>query len=584
MTSKAIIDVDIDPQDKMGKFKALFDKFKAQLDTMPDAWSKVGEQTDHVGAGFAAMTAALVAQFEIMHEQESLRKQQLSDEEKAEKKKREATKAQEKAESAAAARRKKAIDDTKKIAGNIADATRDMLKWAAFDLAGGAVGLWGAEQFLRGIGDERRNAQGLGVSTGEKQALQVNMQRYFDVNSNLEQIANAQQDVTRWGDFARMGVNPQGKDPAQLALEMAMKVHDLYQKDQGNWTLGQAQGVGNFYSQDEWRRLGTTDVKDLRRSIQATTADFKNFGLSDNRFKVWQDFMVSVDHAGMKIRDVFIDKLYALERNGALDKIVNGFEKLAIKVFDRIDFEAIGKDLDKWATAVEHFDFDKFGKDLNGFIHDFEQFATWMHHVLVKLGVLHDPAPPPQTAPPSTTGMEGLGNNDPVRDAIIGGGAWVSAHLTGSLKDKGQRATLAGIEKQNGLPSGSLMALYGLESAYGRHAGLSSAGASGPFQFMKGTAGQYGVTNRADFGQESVAAGHYFKDLMKEFGGNLQKALAAYNWGQSNLEKDISKHGGDWLRYAPRETQSYVARGTMLITLNNQTGANVATTANGVAQ
>ena len=46
-------------------------------------------------------------------------------------------------------------------------------------------------------------------------------------------------------------------------------------------------------------------------------------------------------------------------------------------------------------------------------------------------------------------------------------------------------------------------------------------------------------------------AGGYLKSLYKRF-GDYPKALAAYNWGQGNLAKAITKYGDtEWLAHAP---------------------------------
>jgi soluble lytic murein transglycosylase-like protein len=91
---------------------------------------------------------------------------------------------------------------------------------------------------------------------------------------------------------------------------------------------------------------------------------------------------------------------------------------------------------------------------------------------------------------------------------------------------------------------------------------------------MGPTAAQYGV-NVNDLSSSANGAAHYLADLIKMFHGDLAKAAAAYNWGQGNLQKDIAKHGNDWLRYAPKETQAYVAKTTGIrVTVNNNTGGN----------
>src|SRR5690625_4464739 len=47
--------------------------------------------------------------------------------------------------------------------------------------------------------------------------------------------------------------------------------------------------------------------------------------------------------------------------------------------------------------------------------------------------------------------------------------------------------------------------------------------------------------------------------MVKEFDGELSKALAAYNWGPGNVNRAIKEHGTQWLAYAPEETRAYVA-------------------------
>lgn len=117
-----------------------------------------------------------------------------------------------------------------------------------------------------------------------------------------------------------------------------------------------------------------------------------------------------------------------------------------------------------------------------------------------------------------------------------------------------RKQRLAELEKKYNLPSGLLDSVWSAESGRGKNM-LSPAGAQGHFQFMPGTAKQYGLNDPNDFDQSSDAAARYYRDLMAKYGGNLQKAVAAYNWGPGNVDRK-------GLAAAPAETRNYISKVT----------------------
>lgn len=103
-----------------------------------------------------------------------------------------------------------------------------------------------------------------------------------------------------------------------------------------------------------------------------------------------------------------------------------------------------------------------------------------------------------------------------------------------------------------------LIAQIDVESA-GNPLAISKAGAKGVAQFMPKTAKQYGVdVGSIDSSIDGQA--RYMKDLLDMFGGDVKKALAGYNWGQGRVKKAADKHGDNWLKHAPKETQDYVRK------------------------
>ena len=91
----------------------------------------------------------------------------------------------------------------------------------------------------------------------------------------------------------------------------------------------------------------------------------------------------------------------------------------------------------------------------------------------------------------------------------------------------------------------------------------SPKGAFGLGQAMPATAAKYHVI-RGDSPEAARSQihgeGEMMKDLLSQFGGDWDKARAAYNWGSGNLQKAISKYGDDWRAHLPAETSDYLKK------------------------
>lgn len=148
----------------------------------------------------------------------------------------------------------------------------------------------------------------------------------------------------------------------------------------------------------------------------------------------------------------------------------------------------------------------------------------------------------------------GMGSNIPAGHPELDGGESVIPGAVASNR-------FAQLERQRNLPDGLLDSVWNAESGRGRNM-TSPVGAQGHFQFMPATAREYGLADPNDLSQSAEAAAHKYADLLRMYAGDVTKAIAGYNWGQGNLNKDIAKWGDDWLAHAPRETQQYVARVT----------------------
>lgn len=92
------------------------------------------------------------------------------------------------------------------------------------------------------------------------------------------------------------------------------------------------------------------------------------------------------------------------------------------------------------------------------------------------------------------------------------------------------------LEQQYGLPAGLLDSMWLQESGRGRNM-VSPAGARGHFQFMPATQREMGLQNPNDLRESADAAARYMSRLLRQTGGNLPEALAAYNGGIGRLQR-----------------------------------------------
>lgn len=90
----------------------------------------------------------------------------------------------------------------------------------------------------------------------------------------------------------------------------------------------------------------------------------------------------------------------------------------------------------------------------------------------------------------------------------------------------------------------------------------STAGAQGQMQVMPGTNLDpgFGVRSAKDGtdGERTRVGRDYLNAMMRRYGGDPSKAWGAYNWGPGRVDAALKQHGGNWLAFAPAETQAYV--------------------------
>lgn len=102
------------------------------------------------------------------------------------------------------------------------------------------------------------------------------------------------------------------------------------------------------------------------------------------------------------------------------------------------------------------------------------------------------------------------------------------------------------------LPAKLVHSVVFAESSY-RPDAVSPAGAEGLMQLMPTTATEVGVKDTFDPLDNLSGGCRYLKGLLEKYAGDLDHALAAYNWGQGNVDRK-------GLSQMPAETRNYIAK------------------------
>jgi hypothetical protein len=244
--------------------------------------------------------------------------------------------------------------------------------------------------------------------------------------------------------------------------------------------------------------------------------------------------LVEVNDKNTKAAEKFQKQLGDLEnsftgiRNSVMDEMYPSLMKLADAMKDVL---ATGKEWDDELGGL----FSKTGALSGGLL----ALASAMK-VLSFI-----PGPIGAAAKIASTGLAVLG----VGTAVVGGGAGIGAELL--TQSKG----FAAKEKKYALPEGMLDFIWQRESGRGNPKLMNSPkGATGHMGFMPSTATAYGMTKEDTFDLEksSNATAKMMRDLLDQYNGNIDKALAGYNWGSGKMQEQGFEN-------MPKETREYIS-------------------------
>jgi len=286
MVAKSVIEIDVNDE-KFKAFQQAFDRYQKILDQQSKKWEQVNKAFDGINK-----------------KQKDFNKS-VQDGSKG---------------------LKDAVITTGNIARNMASAALSAAKWIAFGAIGGGFGLGG---IAASASDYRKQAQGLGISTGHLRASNNCFVLYINPEATLGNIADIQSDVSRQQILARLGAQP-GQNAAQNLPAIIQNAIGQFKAGGQNKQFAEALGLTQVFSLEELRRLASLNEQELQKVIAQYQKDAKALEVDDAASRQWQDFWVNLKRAGNTIETSLIKNLTALtpkliELSDAVAKAIDDF-------------------------------------------------------------------------------------------------------------------------------------------------------------------------------------------------------------------------------------------------------------------
>jgi hypothetical protein len=535
MTQKAIVDIELNDS-QFREFHALFTDYQKKLESMPEDWAKVTGSIDDAGVGMADFSKSskiskeflMIAAIQANAITQGLQK---------------ATGAQDKFNTKTkdgAIQMGRMAKFSKEVHKDISKMSGVLLKLGAI---GGSLLSFPAAVFAstNALAGQNLQARGLGLRIGQTQAFGANFEKFGLGSADLGNVSNAQGDVSKWRAFMAAGLTPQqiqNEDPEQLTYDFARAASGKFREWQKSGmpaaSMAQAYGFTDMLSLQQLRTGASYSDSDWMKAQQKEIADAKRNEINQGTADQASDVKAALKSDWAQVMNEFNGQLAQMAPE--LKTMGDAAAAAAVSLL-----KVAGPEAKAVIDALQGPPVSRTDAGKGGVVGGLATAGYW----------LRDKIP-------------GL------RNAFSGSGS----DSFGTLG----APTMAGI----------IDAQYTVESARGKRL-LSPKGAKGPMQFMPDTWKQWGHGDVNNLKDSQDAAQRYDAFLLKRYGGDVRKALAAYNWGMGNLDKDVAKNGENWESHSPRETRDYIAKITQLmlrqgqnvnINITNSTPARVATSMN----
>lgn len=466
--------------------------------------------------------------------------------------------------------------------------TGELLKWGTI-LGGGLLGgsLFGITRMASDVASYRQRAMGLGMSIGGYRSFGVNFGRLGDPGGFLSAINQAISNPALQGPLYALGVNPTGSTgQVSVAMLKAMRQLALSTPRGELGLMSESYGLGPFGGLDKLMLLRAMGNKEFAQLLAGNAADKGPLGISSKTALAWQNFTTQLQRAGGEIFTVFVQGLAPLEK--PLENLSAAFAGFLSRAMSgpeiKKGIDALASWLDTFSVKMES---KKFKSAVDTLVSDTGTIAQGLHFLAKEIRIYMGWAHPGHELAQGAKGalaMLGMGTNSASGLPMLAGGGpahWVSnpAQI---------KSTAAKLDAMFGFSPGTMQRLFWTESHFNPNA-VSPKGAMGLGQLMPDTAWSYGLRGNMAFNptQNMAASANYLASLVKHYHGNMQEALAAYNWGGANVDRLISRYGAGWRGHLPKGVNSYVTAissdSSIVVTARHKTGGGAVLAGAGLA-
>ncbi len=515
MAVTSILDVDVQQQ-SFERFLNLWNDYQEQLKKQPEIWTKIaGIQAQAAGglnefkSSFEAHIGALteVNEIEAEHGKLAMRNESLW---------------------------RDTASHSGSFAKNLTHAATVMQKWAPF-LFGAVVfgSAFGIDRLAADASGQRQQAMGLGGSIGQLKAFSTNFARVGDIGGLLGSVNQAETDISSpaYRSWLTLGLGAMSGNAVKDSMRYLDAVRAFTERMPLNMLGPMAQAYGIDLDSETLRRIRATSSAEWAGMEKGTLADINRMNIPGARNL--QELSTQLSRNLSTISATFETQL--AKSAPVLKSFSDAVTRATVGLLN-----AAGQWVQDPKSALEnrlkqafHIVNPLAPNGTIGLAWDAIQGLFTRHHV-------------------GTTLENALG--PPARQFAH----WATTPMRQFYSSEADRLD----------PSGMLQTMGMLESGMNPIISNSSKGAAGMMQFMPTIATALGIDPRN--AEQSLRGAEVMRErLMREYGGDIAKVLAAYNWGEGHLNKDIAKYGENWLQHAPEETRSYVASGELRLFLRD---------------